>query len=141
MIDCVQLQVRVHSAQQQSRPLLASPPASFKNDSSIVCEYLSTSRAFLPASAKWPPSLGPRLGQSNSSLWRQNGYYAILDENNSYPTTLPLLAPTLTPDLCCFQSELCSGVLHESLISVTTAKQSRTISKNFKMQLTRSSIA
>ena len=37
-IDCVQLQVRVHSAQQRSRALLASLLLS-KNDS-IVCQYL-----------------------------------------------------------------------------------------------------
>ena len=82
-IDCVQLQVRVHSAQQQTERLLLASLLLSKNDS-IVC----TSRAFLPASAKCPPS----LDQSNCSLylymWRQNGYYAILADNdliNSYP--------------------------------------------------------
>ena len=69
-IDCVQLQVRVHSAQQQSRPLLASLH-SFENYSSIVCEYLllspfsrrrQTATVLGPISLQPAPATTPAVG-------------------------------------------------------------------------------
>ena len=58
-IDCVQLQVRVHSAQQRSRPLLASAASCcMKNDSIVCCWAL-----FFPPAPKlllfWPIRLQP----------------------------------------------------------------------------------
>ena len=147
-IDCVQLQIRVHSAQQQCRALLASlGSASFKNDSIVcVCLFLGHfSRRRQNCHTAWTnqiaactcsntssrspaPAHGHRHWRQLCWIWRQNSYYAIHDEYSTATSAplpmlyLSLLAATLTLYLCCFPPGLCSWGLHWTWISVTTAK-------------------
>ena len=70
-----------------------------------------------------------RHGANCVWIWRQNCYYAIPDDSYlphplSSPSSISLLAATLTPDLCCFPPGLCSWGLQWTWISVTTAKLS-----------------
>ena len=130
-IDCVQLQVRVHSAQQQSRALLASLPLS-KMTVSFVCVYFW---ATFPAGAKTATLLGPiRLQpapvatpavghrhqhQHTVTVTGANcvefGAKTVITQFLMNIQQLPLLmlylsllAATLTLDLCCFPPGLCS---------------------------------
>ena len=136
-IDCVQLQVRVHSTQQRSRPTSASPRISKKWR--YLCKYLvfepfSRRRQISKQSGPIRLQPGPvatpahRVTMSTFTLrancawiWRQNGYYAICSDVIHHVHYIWLLIAATSEQDCSYLTVATSEQDYSYLLSKTAA--------------------